>query len=174
MVALYLAVLCVWRDVLKHGGEHGLLMFLASNQRQARVAFRYVDHALRTVPLLAQQVTGRTADTISLKGGIDLEIRSASYRGLRGVTAIGAICDELGFWFSDELSRNPDSEILSAIRPSLATTGGPVVMVSSPYSRRGVLWEAYRDHYGPQGDPRILVAQGTSRDFNADPAAVGG
>ena len=34
-----------WRDVLKHGGEHGLLMFLASNQRQARVAFRYVDHA---------------------------------------------------------------------------------------------------------------------------------
>ena len=28
------------------------------------------------------------------------------------------------------------------------------------------MWEAYRDHYGPQGDPRILVAQGTSRDFN--------
>ena len=42
-------------------------------------------------------MTGRTADTISLKGGIDLEIRSASYRGLRGVTAIGAICDEVGF-----------------------------------------------------------------------------
>ena len=36
----------------------------------------------------------------------------------------------------------------------------------SPYAKRGVLWETHRRHYGPDGDPLILVAQGTSREFN--------
>jgi hypothetical protein len=31
-----------------------------------------------------------------------------------------------------------------------------------------VLWETYRRHYGPDGDSEILVAKGTSRDFNPD------
>ena len=29
-----------------------------------------------------------------------------------------------------------------------------------------VLWSTHRKHYGPGGDPLILVAQGTSREFN--------
>ena len=33
-------------------------------------------------------------------------------------------------------------------------------------ARRGELWNIYRQHYGPNGDPLILVAQGASRDFN--------
>ena len=38
--------------------------------------------------------------------------------------------------------------------------------ISSPYARKGVLWEAYNRNYGPDGDPRILVAQGSSLDLN--------
>jgi hypothetical protein len=57
-------------------------------------------------------------------------------------------------------------EILNAVRPGLATTGGPLIIASSPYAKRGVLWSTHRKHYGPDGDPLILVAQGTSRDFN--------
>jgi hypothetical protein len=48
----------------------------------------------------------------------------------------------------------------------LSTTGGPLIIASSPYAKRGVIWEAHRKHFGSNGDPRILVAQGTSRDFN--------
>ena len=39
-------------------------------------------------------------------------------------------------------------------------------LISSPYARRGQLWELYRQHYGPHSDPLILVAQGSSRAFN--------
>jgi hypothetical protein len=47
------------------------------------------------------------------------------------------------------------------------------ICISSPYARRGALWDTYRRHYGPDGDPMILVAQGTSRDFNPElPQAV--
>src|SRR2546423_13852836 len=45
----------------------------------------------------------------------------------------------------------------------LSTTSGPPIIASS---QRGVLWESYKRHYGADGDPRILVAQGASRDFN--------
>jgi hypothetical protein len=77
------------------------------------------------------------------------------------------IADEAAFWYSDEFSSNADSEILNSVRPGLATTGGPLIIASSPYARRGVLFDAWRKHYGAAGDPLILVAQGASRDFNS-------
>ena len=52
------------------------------------------------------------------------------------------------------------------MRPGLATTGGPLIIASSPYAKRGVLYETHKRHYGNHGDPLILVAQGTSREFN--------
>jgi hypothetical protein len=92
---------------------------------------------------------------------------------LRGPTYIGVIADEAAFWYSDEFSANADTEILNAARPGLATTGGPLIIASSPYARRGALHEAYKRHYGCDGDPLILVAQGTSREFNPSlPQAV--
>src|SRR5207244_2358090 len=69
-------------------------------------------------------------------------------------------------WYSDEFSSNADVEIINAVRPGLSTTGGPLIIASSPYAKRGVLWETHRKHYGPNGDPLILVAQGASTTFN--------
>jgi hypothetical protein len=107
-----------------------------------------------------------TGVVIRLSNGIDIETRAASWRRLRGVTCIAAICDESCFWFSDETSANRDTEILQAIRPALATTGGLVAIISTPYSRRGATWESFSRDFGPDGDPEILVAAGASRTFN--------
>ena len=46
---------------------------------------------------------------------------------------------------------------LNAVRPGLATTSGPLFMISSPYARRGELWRTYNKHFGPDGDPSILA-----------------
>src|SRR5262249_20697967 len=54
----------------------------------------------------------------------------------------------------------------NAVRPGLATTGGPLIIASSPYAKRGVLYETHKRHYGAGGDPLILVAHGASREFN--------
>jgi hypothetical protein len=111
-------------------------------------------------------VSNRTADSIKLSNRISVEVRAASFRRLRGVTCVAVIATEAAFWQTDEGSGNPDSEILNAVRPSLATTHGPLIIITSPYARKGEVWDVYRRHYGPQGDPLILVAQGASRDFN--------
>jgi hypothetical protein len=69
-------------------------------------------------------------------------------------------------YLSDDAA-NPDTEILNAVRPTLATTGGPLICISSPYARKGEMWQTYSTHFGPRGDKLILVAQGESRKFNA-------
>jgi hypothetical protein len=129
--------------------------------KQAKVLLDYAEGTLESTPLMKQLLDSRMADTLTLTTGIALEVRSASFRRIRGVTCVAVLADECAL--SDE-SANPDVEILNAARPALATTQGPLIAISSPYARRGALWETYRRHYGPDGDPSILVAQGATRE----------
>jgi hypothetical protein len=52
------------------------------------------------------------------------------------------------------------------LKPSLATTGGPLVCISSPRAKRGALHAAHKRHFGAGGHPLILVAQAASRVMN--------
>lgn len=70
----------------------------------------------------------------------------------------------IAFFRSDELA-NPDIETYRAIKPSLMTTNGMLVSISTPYRKVGLLHQKHRDHYGVAGD-EVLVVQGKSTDFN--------
>jgi hypothetical protein len=160
---VYIAALCRHRLVK---GETGVALLIAPDMRQAAIALSYAAAILDQSPILKQLVASVTADTIALSSGINIEVRAASFRRLRGPTYIACVCDESAFWYSDELSANADTEILNAVRPGLSTTQGPLVIISSPHARRGVVWDAYKGHFGPEGDPEILVAQAASRTMN--------
>src|SRR5262245_28701468 len=162
-LAAYIAGLC------KHDlapGETGVLLLIAPDQKQAAISLEYCTAAFEQSPILKQLIANRTADALELTNGISIEVRAASFRRLRGPTFVAVIADEAAFFMSDEYSTNADTEIINAVRPGLATTSGPLIIASSPYAKRGVLWETHRRHYGPGGDPLILVAQGATRDFN--------
>ena len=131
----------------------------------AALVLNYAYAALEESPMLSKLIKRRTAETIELTNRTVLDVRSASFRRLRGQTCLAVIADETAFWYSDE-SSNPDTEILGAVKPSLLTTRGPLVCISSPHARKGVLWTAYQRHFGPDGDPMVLVAHGSSRDLN--------
>jgi hypothetical protein len=164
-LAVYLSCCCDHSPNLSVG-ERGVCLVLASNTKQAGVVFGYIAGLIEAVPTLAALVQNKTSEVISLSNGIDIEVRAAGFRGLRGVTAICVIADEISYWIADEYSRNPDKEILDAVRPALATTGGMLVAIGSPHAQRGEMWRAFKRDYGPQGDPQILVLRGASRDLN--------
>ena len=90
-------------------------------------------------------------------------VMSSDFRSLRGYTAIACLLDETAF-FSNEGAR-PDFEILRAVRPCLATTGGLLLSISSPYSKTGALYSIYRNHYG-KDESNILVWKSTSLQMN--------
>lgn len=164
VLAVYFSCLVDHSDKLAIG-ERAILPFIATTTRQARKAFAYACGIIDTVEALSGLVLTRTTTSLSLSTGVDLEIQSASWRGNRGDTAVAVIGDEVAFWRSDDAA-NPDAEILNALRPALATTGGPLIMISSPYARKGELYQTWRQHFGPNGDPLILVAQAPSRTMN--------
>ena len=165
LVAVYLAS---FRDYSRHlaPGERATVLVLASDRRQARVVMRYVEGFLDGVPMLASLVERRTQEQLDLSTRVSIEIHASSFSGVRGYSLAGVVLDELAFWPSDELGANADREIVRAIRPGLATIPGSLlVAISSPYARRGELWNAHRRWFG-QEDPRVLVWQASSRDMN--------
>ncbi|MBT9490727.1 MAG: hypothetical protein IV093_24745, partial [Rubrivivax sp.] len=164
-MAAYVGGLCDHSGYLAPG-ERGVIPILAASMPQAGRAFMHAKGILQHSPILSELIDGDpTSDTIRLSTLIDIEVRPANFRTVRGVTAVAAIADEIAFWLV-EGTTNPDSAILDALRPSLATTGGPLMVISSPYAKRGELYSTFRRDYGQEGDPRILVAKGPSRAFN--------
>ena len=121
-------------------------------------------------PLLKQ--LRETAEEIELRNRVVIRVQTPNYRRIRGFSAVAVILDEVSF-YQDESSAQPDIEVLGAARPCLATTGGPLIAISSPHARKGVMWQAYQQHYGPEGDPAILVAQGPTLALNLDRDAAG-
>jgi hypothetical protein len=164
VLATYIAALHEHRNLVP--GERCVVLVIAADQKQAGIVLDYITANFERSPILRQLVENRTQRALRLSCGIDVEVRASDYRTLRGPTYVCAIADELGFFPTDEYAASPDSAILDAVRPGLATTNGPLFLISSPYAKKGELWRIYHQHFGAQGDPLVLVAQGTSREFN--------
>jgi hypothetical protein len=161
-----------WRSYLA-AGEVCTIAIIAADRPQARTVFSYIRGLLESIPMLRQRITRQTAHTIELSGKVRVEVTTCSARTARGYSFGLVVCDEAAFWKS-ETSVEPDSEVIAAIRPGMATLpGSRLVIISSPYARRGVLWESFRAHYGKEGDP-VLVWKGSTLMMNPsiDQAAI--
>lgn len=163
-LVIYLSCLCDHSDVLS-AGETGRVLCIAPDRSQAAIVLDYVEGLMLKIPVMAKLISNRTNESLELSNGIIVEVRGANFRRLRGSTNVAVICDEAAYWLSDE-SANPDTEILNAVRPTMLTTKGQLAVISSPYARKGEVWRTYKEHYGPKGNPLILVAQGASQIFN--------
>jgi hypothetical protein len=168
-----IAVLCIFIAILVDhsavlvAGERPVVLCLAPSQKQAGVVLAYIVGILESVPLLAKLIANRTMDIITLTNGLEIEVRSANFRSVRGTTCVAVVADEGAFLYSEDSgSANPDTAILDALRPALATTNGLLAVISSPHARRGAVYDTWSQHYGEKGDRLILVAQGASRAFN--------
>ena len=164
-VAAALAVYCAL--FAKHKlsrGERPLVLVLAASIEQAKTVFSYALSFLTESPVLRQEIVDVTRAEIRLKNNVVIAVHANSFRSVRGRTLCAAILDEVSFW-RDETSATPDTEVYSAILPSLATTNGMLIGISTPYRRAGLLYEKYRDHFGVDTDD-VLVVQGASRIFN--------
>ncbi|QTP55425.1 hypothetical protein HNO51_12480 [Billgrantia sulfidoxydans] len=162
LLAVFEACFRDYRDKLSPG-ERATVMVLAADRKQARSAFRYITGLIESNPMLAALVERQDAESIDLTNRCTIEVHTASFRAVRGYSTPLVIADEIAFWRSED-SANPDKEIINAIRPAMATLGGRLVALSSPYARRGELWETYRRDFGKESE--ILVAQAPSRVMN--------
>jgi len=165
LIAAYVA-LCFDRKPGKmRPGERAIVMLLAVDRDQARVAFNYLKGLFEEIAVLWELVVGITADSIELSNGAVIEVHTNSYRSVRGRSLLCVIADEVAFW-RDESSSDPDVETLAAVGPGLArVVGSMLILISSAHRRAGVLYSKWRDHYGKDIDDRLCVL-GTTLQFN--------
>ncbi len=163
LVAVFLGCFKDYRKFLAPG-ERGTLMVIAADRKQSRVVMRYIMGFLDSVPMLASMIERRTKESVDLSNSVTIEVHTCSFRSTRGYSIIACIADEIAFWRSED-SANPDAEVVSAIRPGMASIPGSMLLcLSSPYARRGELWKTHQRYYGK--DSPTLVWKAGTRSMN--------
>jgi hypothetical protein len=163
LVATFLACFVDWRPYLQHG-ERGTIVILAVDRAQCQTIFRFIVKMIEGVKVLRPLITRQTNELIELSNNISIEISTASFRTVRSRSIVAALCDEISFW-SDEGS-NPDTEVIRAIRPAMGMVPGSMLLcASSPYARRGALFDAYSRDFGKNGSD-VLIWKASTKTMN--------
>ncbi len=105
-----------------------LVLLLAPSYRQSKELFRKVKDALAALPFsvaLASE-SALELEFTNLSRIVALPGKEATIRGFSGVSLL----------IVDEASRVPD-ELYQAIRPMLAVSGGNILLLSTPFGKRG-------------------------------------
>ncbi len=105
-----------------------LVLLLAPSYRQSKELFRKVKDALAALPFPAPLASESALELEFTNGSriVALPGKEATIRGFSGVSLL----------IVDEASRVPD-ELYQAVRPMLAVSGGDILLLSTPFGKRG-------------------------------------
>jgi len=117
---------------LYHPGS--LVLILAPAERQAKELFSKVAHSYRRLGHAVPQDSYRKMG-MELINGSRIEALPGTEKTIRSFSGVALL-------LVDEASRVSD-ELYYAVRPMLAVSGGRLIMLSTPYGKRGVFYEAY-------------------------------
>jgi hypothetical protein len=157
--------LAVYHKWPRAPGESVRVLIIAVNKDQAKLVRNYCEAILLSRPGLKRLIKASDTESITLSSGVQIVCVANSFRSIRGPTVVCAIFDEVAYW-RDENSANPDKEILRAVRPAMLTVPGALLIgLSSPYAKRGLLFEKFKEHFG-RDDARVLVWQASTEKMN--------
>jgi len=158
IIGIFLA--CCRRYTLNLG-TRGMVVIMAKDKEQAGVIRNYVLSFLKAHPKLAAMLKAEpTQKLIELHNGITIEVRAVGDAKARGYTIVAALCDEIAFWSTDENAATQDRKVIRSITPAMLNVkGAMLVMLSSPYARKGELFETHKRAFGKNEEVRTLVWQ---------------
>lgn len=162
-----------YRDYTPHlaPGERAMIPIISADKESAQAIRRFTE-AILVQPGLSHLLAGEPkGEEIPLRTHVDIKIRAAKITAGRSWAIPLALLDEVAFFPTKE-SATPDEDIIRGIRGAMANIPGAMLgLLSSPYAQRGVLWDAYEQHYGNEGDP-VLVWVATTLTMHKTAAIV--
>jgi len=111
-----------------------LVLILAPAERQAKELFAKVAEAYRTLGHIIPADSYRKLG-MELANGSRIEALPGTEKTVRGFSGVDLL-------LVDEAARVAD-ELYFAVRPMLAVSGGRLMMLSTPWGKRGVFYEAW-------------------------------
>lgn len=132
-------------------GEVGLVAIVSPTRQQSSICWNYLVGLFESSPILRQEIAETTpsAKMLSLRNGLQIAVLTGDPKRIRGYTLVAAVIDEVAFFGLDEESSvRSDVELIRSIRPSLATTKGRLICISSPYARKGFCYTSFLRYHG--------------------------
>ena len=163
LLAVYAAAFTDWK-ARTAPGETAVIAVLAADKPQARQIFNYAKGLTAAAPMIRGHVIDDKTDTLTFDSGASIEVHTSDHKSIRGRSFALVLCDEVAFWEASAESANPDKEVIRAIRPGLATLGGRLIALSSPFGQFGELWNHRCRFWGK--DSSTLFWQASAREMN--------
>ncbi len=131
---------CGGHEAYIRTGQEALCFQIAQDMRLARNTMSFIMAALDASPVLKKLVKNKTADFLELKNGFTIAAIPPSLRSVRGYANPCAVLDEVGVWYQDSDSANPDYEVYRAVKPGQAQFPNALLVgISSPWNKAGML-----------------------------------
>lgn len=147
-------------------GEMGMVAVISPSKHQSSIVKNYI-RAIFDVPMLANEIVRETREGFELRNGVVVGILTSDWRTVRGFSTLSVILDECCFLGLDSDSKvRSDTELVRAILPSLATTSGRLIAISSPWAARGWAHRQWKRCFGVEG-AKTLVVRAPSRAMNS-------
>jgi hypothetical protein len=122
-------------------GQPAMIALISQDLRMARYSLHFVKAALESSPVGSKLIKNITADTIELHNGVMVCCVPPTLKAIRGYAVPVAVLDEVGVWYQESDSANPDYEIYRALKPAqLQFPHRKIVGISSPWNKSGLLY----------------------------------
>lgn len=132
-------------------GDRPIVCFqIAQDIRMAKYSLHSIHSVLKSMAFLrigeptGSWITNITADRIELKNKVHIIVTPPTVKSIRGYDSPVAVLDEVGVWYQDADSANPDFEIYDQVNSRQAQFSHPkIVGISSPWNRGGMLHQRF-------------------------------
>lgn len=153
-LSVWLALFCEWSKNISRG-ERPYIFIISPNRDQGQIIMNYVRELLDLNAMLRKQVKREFKESIELRNGITIAIKTASWRSTRGFSALACVLEECNFFRYELESAIRDKEIYRAVMPMLSTFKDSLcISISSPASPQGLMYEKFQKSWAKPG--RVL------------------
>ena len=144
-IVTYEALLGGHEEYIRKGAQEAVCFLLAQDLKNARQALNLIKANIDSSPLLAKEYAkDPTAEDIFLKNGVRIHVSPSNAKHVRGSAAPVVVMDEVGMWYTDAESANPDFEIERAVKfAQIQFPHHKRVITSTPWTKEGLLYKYY-------------------------------
>lgn len=144
-------------------GERALAVVVSPSKDQSRIVREYGGGVIQGSDVLRGMVSRETLDGLELKNQTGLLTLASDFKSIRGFSLLFAAVDEACYLATE--GARPAEEVVRALRPPLLASGGLLAVVSSPWSRQGIAFDTFQEHFGKDGS-RILCWKASSIEMH--------
>lgn len=137
--------------------QQGICFQIAQDLRLARNSLHFIRAAIESSPILEKEIVQITADRIDFANRFTIACVPATLKSVRGYSCPVVVMDEVGVWYQESESANPDYQIYDAVSPGqVQFPDRKIIGISTPWNKSGLLYKYHEA--GTEGWKHQLAA----------------